>query len=104
MVDEPGFEFGIRPRVVNLVRGIVVIFLHLLDEVVMILLVIRLDQPLAEEPPALQSSWYERECDEWLGNIRCMSQTRLARRGRRPRRNAPSSTSGTDPSFSERQT
>ena len=58
VVDEPGFEFGVRPCVVNLVRGIVIVFLHLLDEIVTILLIIRLDQPVAEEPPTLHPSRY----------------------------------------------
>lgn len=56
VVDEPGLELRIRPRVVNLVRGIVVIFLHLANQVVAVLLVVRLDQSLGDEPPMLHAS------------------------------------------------
>lgn len=56
VVDEPELELGIRPCVVHLVRGIVIVFLHLLDEEITVLLVIRLEQPLANEPPTLHVS------------------------------------------------
>lgn len=56
VIDKPGFELGIGPCVVNLVRGIVIIFPHILDEMVTILLVVRLDQPLAEEPSTLHAT------------------------------------------------
>lgn len=50
VIDEPGLEVRIRPCVVDLVRGIVIVFLHLFGEVVTVFLVVRLDQPVAEEP------------------------------------------------------
>lgn len=56
VIDEPGLELRVRPCVVDLVRGIVVVFLHLFDEVVAVLLVVRLDQPFAEEPRPLGAS------------------------------------------------
>ena len=56
VVNEPGLELGIRPCVVNLIRRIVVVFRHLFDEVITVLLIVRLDQPLAEEPPILHES------------------------------------------------
>lgn len=56
VVDEPSIDLGVGPCVVNLVRGIVIVFPHLLDEVITVLLVVRLDQPLAYEPGALNGS------------------------------------------------
>ena len=56
MVDEPGLDLRIGPCVVNLVHGIVIVFLHLFDEIVAVLLIVCLDQPLADEPAALNGN------------------------------------------------
>ena len=56
VVDEPGLELGIGPWVVNLVRRFVIVFFHLLGKVIVVVLVVRLDQPLVDEPPVLHPS------------------------------------------------
>ena len=61
VINEPGLELGIRPCVVNLVRRIVIVFLHLLDEVIAVLLGVRLDQSLTDEPPMLHASEHRHE-------------------------------------------
>ena len=56
VIHEPGLELRIRPGVVNLIRRIVIVFVHLRDKVIAVLLIVRLDQPLAKEPPMLHAS------------------------------------------------
>ena len=43
VVDKPGLDLRVGPCVVNLVGGIVIVFLHLFDEIVAVLLIVCLD-------------------------------------------------------------
>lgn len=43
VADKPGLDLRVGPCVVNLARGIVIVFLHLFDEIVAVLLIVCLD-------------------------------------------------------------
>jgi len=53
VVDEPGFQFGIRPVGPDGILDLIVILVHLSKEIVSILLIVRLDDVVRDEPSML---------------------------------------------------